>query len=76
MTAHDETSGPPDGMDGTLDGYTGERTVPMSVSLLTQSVPSVPMAAMDTLWFQVAGTVCNIACTHCFISCSHTNHSH
>jgi MoaA/NifB/PqqE/SkfB family radical SAM enzyme len=24
----------------------------------------------------VAGTVCNIACTHCFISCSPTNHSH
>ncbi|GAC1431421.1 MAG: hypothetical protein NVSMB68_03780 [Thermoanaerobaculia bacterium] len=36
----------------------------------------MPMLAMDTLWFQVAGTVCNIACTHCFISCSPTNHSH
>jgi MoaA/NifB/PqqE/SkfB family radical SAM enzyme len=34
------------------------------------------MLAMDTLWFQVAGTVCNIACTHCFISCSPANHSH
>jgi molybdenum cofactor biosynthesis enzyme MoaA len=34
------------------------------------------MLAMDTLWFQVAGTVCNIACTHCFISCSPRNHSH
>jgi len=34
------------------------------------------MLALDTLWFQVAGTVCNIACTHCFISCSPTNHSH
>jgi molybdenum cofactor biosynthesis enzyme MoaA len=40
------------------------------------SVPSVPMLALDTLWFQVAGTVCNIACTHCFISCSPKNHSH
>ncbi len=38
--------------------------------------PSVPMLALDTLWFQVAGTVCNIECTHCFISCSPTNHSH
>jgi len=36
----------------------------------------VPMRALDTLWFQVAGTVCNIACTHCFISCSPTNHAH
>jgi AdoMet-dependent heme synthase len=36
----------------------------------------VPMLALDTLWFQVAGTVCNIECTHCFISCSPRNHSH
>jgi MoaA/NifB/PqqE/SkfB family radical SAM enzyme len=36
----------------------------------------VPMRSLDTLWFQVAGTVCNIACTHCFISCSPTNHAH
>lgn len=40
------------------------------------SVPHVPMLALDTLWFQVAGTICNIACTHCFISCSPKNHSH
>ena len=39
-------------------------------------VPQVPMRALDTVWFQVAGTVCNIACTHCFISCSPKNHSH
>jgi MoaA/NifB/PqqE/SkfB family radical SAM enzyme len=39
-------------------------------------VPSVPLIALDTLWFQVAGTLCNIACTHCFISSSPTNRSH
>ena len=38
--------------------------------------PSVPMLSLDTLWFQVSGTICNIACTHCFISCSPANHSH
>jgi AdoMet-dependent heme synthase len=38
--------------------------------------PHVPMLSLDTLWFQVAGTVCNITCTHCFISCSPSNHSH
>jgi AdoMet-dependent heme synthase len=38
--------------------------------------PAVPMLALDTLWFQVAGTICNIECTHCFISCSPKNHSH
>ncbi|MFQ5348928.1 MAG: radical SAM protein, partial [Thermoanaerobaculia bacterium] len=31
---------------------------------------------LDTLWFQVGGTVCNLACTHCFVSCSPTNHTH
>lgn len=38
--------------------------------------PRVGLGALDTLWFQVAGTVCNLACTHCFISCSPTNHTH
>ncbi len=38
--------------------------------------PSVPLLSIDTLWFQVAGTLCNIECTHCFISCSPRNHSH
>jgi molybdenum cofactor biosynthesis enzyme MoaA len=41
-----------------------------------QPPPSVPMRALDTVWFQVAGTVCNIACTHCFTSCSPANHAH
>jgi molybdenum cofactor biosynthesis enzyme MoaA len=38
--------------------------------------PRVELRALDTLWFQVAGTLCNITCTHCFISCSPKNHSH
>ena len=36
----------------------------------------MPSVSLDTLWFQVAGTLCNLKCTHCFISCSPTNHSH
>ena len=40
------------------------------------SYPFVPSVSLDTLWFQVAGTLCNLKCTHCFISCSPTNHSH
>src|SRR5207237_625940 len=39
-------------------------------------IPHVPMLSLDTLWFQVAGTICNITCTHCFISCSPANHAH
>jgi molybdenum cofactor biosynthesis enzyme MoaA len=38
--------------------------------------PFVPSIALDTLWFQIAGTLCNLRCTHCFISCSPTNHAH
>jgi AdoMet-dependent heme synthase len=38
--------------------------------------PYVPMRALDTLWFQVAGTLCNIECTHCFVSSSPANRSH
>jgi|AP95_1055475.scaffolds.fasta_scaffold06725_3 sulfatase maturation enzyme AslB (radical SAM superfamily) len=37
--------------------------------------PSIPLVALDQLWFQVAGTVCNLRCSHCFISCSPENHS-
>ena len=40
------------------------------------AAPHVPCLALDTVWFQVAGTLCNLACTHCFISCSPTNHNH
>ncbi|HEX2225482.1 MAG TPA: radical SAM protein [Thermoanaerobaculia bacterium] len=39
-------------------------------------VPTVQLRTLDTLWFQVAGTLCNLACTHCFVSCSPTNHTH
>lgn len=35
----------------------------------------MPLVALDYLWFQVAGTVCNLRCTHCFISCAPDNHS-
>ncbi len=37
--------------------------------------PSVALQALDELWFQVAGTVCNLRCHHCFISCAPDNHS-
>ncbi|MDX1501321.1 MAG: radical SAM protein [Thermoanaerobaculia bacterium] len=41
-----------------------------------EAPPRVRLASLDTLWFQVAGTVCNIACTHCFVSSSPTNRTH
>ncbi len=35
--------------------------------------PCVPLEHLDQLWFQVAGTLCNLECHHCFISCSPHN---
>jgi molybdenum cofactor biosynthesis enzyme MoaA len=35
----------------------------------------MPLAHLDDLWFQVSGTICNLTCRHCFISCSPHNHS-
>lgn len=51
-----------------MDTQTAESTSP--------STPRVALRSLDTLWFQVAGTLCNLACNHCFISCSPTNHTH
>ncbi len=38
-------------------------------------LPLVELGSLDELWFQVAGTRCNLTCTHCFISCSPHNDS-
>jgi molybdenum cofactor biosynthesis enzyme MoaA len=43
--------------------------------LLDAPAPLVPLAHLDDLWFQVAGTLCNLTCNHCFISCGPHNHS-
>src|SRR5260221_356945 len=37
--------------------------------------PRVYVENLDHLWFQLTGTLCNLTCTHCFISCSPSNHS-
>lgn len=42
---------------------------------LASGAPEVGLEHLDTLWFQVAGTVCNLRCTHCFISCAPDNHT-
>ncbi|HEY2955584.1 MAG TPA: radical SAM protein [Candidatus Eisenbacteria bacterium] len=31
--------------------------------------PMEPLEHLDALWIQVAGTLCNLRCTHCFVSC-------
>ncbi len=37
--------------------------------------PQVELRGLDELWFQVAGTLCNLSCDHCFISCNPRNDS-
>jgi MoaA/NifB/PqqE/SkfB family radical SAM enzyme len=41
----------------------------------TIELPLVPLSHLDHLWFQVGGTLCNLTCCHCFISCSPKNTS-
>lgn len=38
--------------------------------------PILELEHLDTLWLQVTGTLCNLACLHCFISCGPKNDSH
>ena len=42
---------------------------------MASQLPIVELGSLDELWFQVAGTRCNLTCTHCFISCSPHNDS-
>lgn len=46
-----------------------------SITEPTERLPIVELGSLDELWFQVAGTRCNLTCTHCFISCSPHNDS-
>src|SRR5436190_7954211 len=49
----------------------------MSIPLpiLDSPAPEIALAHLDDLWFQVGGTLCNLECRHCFISCSPHNHA-
>lgn len=40
---------------------------------MISQAPTIKLTHLDHLWFQVAGTLCNLECEHCFISCSPKN---
>lgn len=40
----------------------------------TREIPKVDFHDLETLWVQISGTLCNLSCTHCFISCAPDNH--
>jgi uncharacterized Fe-S cluster-containing radical SAM superfamily protein len=39
----------------------------------TESYPLVPFGTLEAVWFQIGGTICNLRCSHCFISCAPDN---
>ena len=43
--------------------------------MTSKEPPRIALQQLESLWFQVTGTLCNLACTHCFISCSPGNRS-
>ncbi len=43
---------------------------------LNAPAPELEFQHLDVLWLQLTGTVCNLACLHCFISCGPKNDSH
>lgn len=47
-----------------------------SLSVPSKDYPLLHFKRLDTLWLQVTGTLCNLACLHCFISCGPNNDSH
>lgn len=47
----------------------------MLLPMTDEQAPIVHLAHLDDLWFQITGTLCNLACRHCFISCSPHNDS-
>src|SRR5690242_5358562 len=46
-----------------------------SFMTINADTPRVHLSNLDHLWFQVTGTLCNLTCHHCFISCSPKNDS-
>lgn len=40
---------------------------------MTNDAPQIRLSHLDHLWFQVSGTLCNLTCHHCFISCGPKN---
>ena len=48
----------------------------MTTPTPADDAPELAIAHLDTLWLQVTGTLCNLACLHCFISCGPKNDSH
>jgi uncharacterized Fe-S cluster-containing radical SAM superfamily protein len=49
---------------------------PQTVPSGSHGIPQQPFRHLDTLWVQVAGTLCNLSCTHCFVTSGPQEHRH
>lgn len=49
------------------------RSLHVESSRRAPSGPAIALEHLDALWLQVTGTVCNLRCSHCFISCAPEN---
>ena len=60
--------------DKSLDLYQQAKPGPATTpQQKPRQVAKVSLDSLDNLWFQVGGTICNLSCDHCFISCSPQN---
>ncbi len=57
-------------------GSPTEPAKPRPVSSHKHRGPALDFIGLDVLWLQITGTVCNIACRHCFITCGPKNFNH
>jgi len=48
----------------------------MNAPLDPAAPPELAWDGADTLWLQVAGTLCDLTCRHCFITCGPNNDRH
>jgi MoaA/NifB/PqqE/SkfB family radical SAM enzyme len=48
----------------------------LAVVEVDAAYPTLEFERLDTLWLQVTGTLCNLACLHCLISCGPKNDQH
>ena len=46
------------------------------MTTLQPAPPTLAFPYLETLWLQVTGTLCNLTCKHCFITCGPNNRSH
>src|SRR5213594_2529449 len=61
--------------EGTIVNWT--TVSPLEFQPVTSArFPRQPLHHLDTLWIQVAGTLCNLECTHCFVASGPRNHRH